>query len=326
MVPAPILSCDTLAAWRAAATPTGRPLALVMGSFELLHPGNLAALRAAGRAAAVVCAAVEPECESYAQAYGLAPPNVRAEILSHVRDVAAAVVLDPEGRALEQLRPYWLAGGAQPQATGALRRQARAGAERVIELPPIPLCRARAIAEAIQTERTPLAIPPTCCAPIPSREALEHCLATVRNNRQTLVTVNGCFDLLHIGHLRLLAYARGLGDALMVLVNDDASVRAYKGPTRPIFPIHARLQALQALRAVTLAVPFAGDHPLPLLEAIRPAIHVKGGSFEEARVRAERELLARWGGRIETHPLIAGYSTTHVVDRLAPSPASARMR
>ncbi|MCG2659839.1 MAG: adenylyltransferase/cytidyltransferase family protein, partial [Kiritimatiellae bacterium] len=126
-----------------------------------------------------------------------------------------------------------------------------------------------------------------------------------------LVTVNGCFDMLHLGHVCLLAQARNLGARLLVLVNDDDSVRTYKGAGRPVFPIRFRLHALNALDAVAKAYPFAGDNPLPLLATIRPDIHVKGGSFEETRVREERRLVESWGGRLEIIPLVEGFSTSN---------------
>ena len=106
-------------------------------------------MRAAGREAAVVCAAVEPEDTSHAPPYGLASQTVRTQGFSHVRGITAAVSLDPEGRTLERLRPYWLADCPVPPTASALRRQARAGAARVIELPPIPVCRARSIAAEV---------------------------------------------------------------------------------------------------------------------------------------------------------------------------------
>ena len=105
-----------------------------------------------------------------------------------------------------------------------------------------------------------------------------------------------------------------------MLVNDDDSVRTYKGAGRPIFPIRFRLQALNALDAVTMAYPFSGDNPLPLLATIRPDIHVKGGSFEETRVSEERRLVESWGGRLEIIPLVKGFSTTGVVQRMAEKP------
>jgi bifunctional ADP-heptose synthase (sugar kinase/adenylyltransferase) len=88
-------------------------------------------------------------------------------------------------------------------------------------------------------------------------------------------------------------------------------------PTRPILPAHARLQALGALRSVSLALPFSGNDPLALLAHLRPDVHVKGGSFEEARVRQERALVEGWGGRLAFVPLVAGHSTSRLVAALS---------
>jgi D-beta-D-heptose 7-phosphate kinase/D-beta-D-heptose 1-phosphate adenosyltransferase len=135
------------------------------------------------------------------------------------------------------------------------------------------------------------------------------------------VTVNGCFDILHIGHLRFLAAARAMGGALTVLINDDASVARYKGPTRPVFPEGFRSAALKALVSVDDVVMFAEDEPLAAIAAVKPDIHVKGGSFEPERVRHERELVARWGGRLVGTPLEEGFSTSSYIQKVLKSGA-----
>jgi D-beta-D-heptose 7-phosphate kinase/D-beta-D-heptose 1-phosphate adenosyltransferase len=146
----------------------------------------------------------------------------------------------------------------------------------------------------------------------PSRASDDLGLVTVAGDRP-LVTANGCFDVLHIGHVRFLNGARQLGHRLVVLTNDDRSVTRYKGPTRPVFPVGFRIAALEALRCVDQAVPFSDDNPLELIRRLQPDIHVKGGSFEPERVRAERELVEGWGGRLVCLDMVAGYSTSRYI-------------
>ncbi len=131
-----------------------------------------------------------------------------------------------------------------------------------------------------------------------------------------VVSVNGCFDILHAGHVATLERARGLGDRLIVLLNSDVSIRRLKGPARPYLEQDQRAAVLGALRAVDRVLVFDGDTPLPELAVIRPDIHVKGGSFVAERVEAERALLAGWGGRVELLPLVPGVSTTGIARRI----------
>jgi rfaE bifunctional protein nucleotidyltransferase chain/domain len=217
---------------------------------------------------------------------------------------------------LAQLRPFTLVDCSRHKTPSAIAKAARILAYKIVDLPQYKGCLTADIQKAIQDGRTPISIPDSVLPPLPDLHDLERFLAIGETGRP-LVTINGCFDLLHLGHVRLFAQAKRLGARLLVLVNDDDSVRTYKGAGRPIFPIRFRLHALNALDAVTMAYPFAGDNPLPLLATIRPDIHVKGGSFEELRVREERHLVESWGGRLETIPLVEGFSTTAVVKRMA---------
>ena len=190
----------------------------------------------------------------------------------------------------------------------------RALADSIVDLPPLSECFTQDISDRILHNATPVPLAPGTGDSRTGPADLAQ-LQAKREDR-ILVTVNGCFDILHLGHLRLLAQARRMGDELMVLINDDESVSAYKGPSRPVFPASFRLSALQALDSVALAYPFPGDNPLELLARIKPDIHVKGGTYEEERVRAERELLAGWGGRVEFCPLVEGYSTTDLINKV----------
>jgi len=147
-------------------------------------------------------------------------------------------------------------------------------------------------------------------------ERLSSRVAAWRWAQQTIVFTNGCFDILHIGHIRLLEQARRKGDRLIVAVNSDASVRRLKGPCRPIVGQEERARILAALSAVDAVVLFEEDTPLRLIEALRPDVLVKGGDYTEAQIVGAREVGA-WGGRVELVPLVPGTSTTRLIKRSA---------
>ena len=144
----------------------------------------------------------------------------------------------------------------------------------------------------------------------------------VRARGGRVVTTNGCFDLLHAGHLDTLEGARAQGDALFVLLNSDASVRRLKGEGRPFIEEADRIRLLQALRCVDHVVAFEGDTPHDLLRLLRPDVHVKGGSYDAERLAAERALITSWGGELVVLPLRPGRSTTALLARLEQAPVS----
>ncbi|HEY4900481.1 MAG TPA: D-glycero-beta-D-manno-heptose 1-phosphate adenylyltransferase, partial [Terriglobales bacterium] len=135
-----------------------------------------------------------------------------------------------------------------------------------------------------------------------------------RSRELQLVFTNGCFDLLHIGHIALLEKARRMGDRLIVAVNSDNSVRRLKGPDRPLVRERDRARILAALAAVDAVVVFDESTPLRLIEAIRPDVLVKGGDYCEDEVVGAAEVHG-WGGRVELVPLVAGCSTTSLIER-----------
>ena len=142
-------------------------------------------------------------------------------------------------------------------------------------------------------------------------------LAEVHRRRlagQTVVFTNGCFDLLHPGHVRLLRDAANLGDFLVVGLNSDASVRRLKGPSRPINPAEARAEVLSALKAVDAVTIFDADTPLELITAIRPNFLVKGGDYRPDQVVGRTEV-EEAGGRLVLIPLAEGHSTSTLVRR-----------
>lgn len=131
----------------------------------------------------------------------------------------------------------------------------------------------------------------------------------------TVVFTNGCFDILHPGHVDYLERARALGDCLIVGLNSDASVRRLKGVTRPINPQESRAWVLAALRCVDGVIIFDEDTPLELIQVVEPNILVKGGDWPVERI-VGREVVESRGGRVLSLPLLPGYSTTGLVEHI----------
>ncbi len=151
---------------------------------------------------------------------------------------------------------------------------------------------------------------------IVSREEATRRVAQARAAGRKVVFTNGCFDLLHAGHVRLLEQARSLGGFLALGLNSDASVRGLgKGPDRPLVPQELRAQVMAGLMAVDLVVIFDEPTPLELIKALGPEVLVKGGDWPvEAIVGADLVLAA--GGRVESLPLLEGLSTTALAAKI----------
>ncbi len=141
-------------------------------------------------------------------------------------------------------------------------------------------------------------------------------VAEWRSAGETIVFTNGCFDLLHIGHITLLEDCRRFGSKLVLGLNADASVSRLKGPTRPIVGERDRARVMAALAAVDAVVLFEEDTPVELIRALSPDVLVKGGDYTVETVVGHVEVLAA-GGRVEIVPTIAGFSTTHILQKLA---------
>jgi rfaE bifunctional protein nucleotidyltransferase chain/domain len=137
----------------------------------------------------------------------------------------------------------------------------------------------------------------------------------LRAEHRTVVFTNGCFDVLHAGHVEYLAWARTQGDALVVGLNEDESVRRLKGEARPIVPFAQRARVLLGLRSVDVVVGFAERTPEILLDRIRPDVHVKSDQYREEEL-PERSVVLRHGGRIALAPHVAGASTTDTIARI----------
>jgi rfaE bifunctional protein nucleotidyltransferase chain/domain len=136
-----------------------------------------------------------------------------------------------------------------------------------------------------------------------------------RAQHRCVVFTNGCFDLLHAGHVEYLAWARAQGDSLIVGLNEDQSVRSIKGESRPIVPFAARATVLLGLRSVDVIVGFGERTPEVLLDRIRPDVHVKSDQYREDEL-PERSVVLRHGGRIALAPHVARASTTDLIGRV----------
>ena len=139
-----------------------------------------------------------------------------------------------------------------------------------------------------------------------------------RAEGQQLVFTNGCFDIVHLGHIDYLEKARNLGNRLILGLNTDASVSCIKGPLRPVVNEYARARLMAALEFVDVVTFFGEPTPLELIEAIQPDILVKGDDYTVATIVGADFVLSR-GGRVETIALVPGYSTTKLIERLKQS-------
>lgn len=149
-----------------------------------------------------------------------------------------------------------------------------------------------------------------------TQEAAARWVRDLQAQGQKVVYTNGCFDLLHPGHVQYLEEARSLGDALIVGVNTDDSVaRLAKGPDRPVNPEGDRARVLAALAAVDRVVLFDEDTPLKLITALQPDVLVKGGDYRLEEIVGREVVLAR-GGQVLALPLVPGYSTTRLLDQI----------
>jgi D-beta-D-heptose 7-phosphate kinase/D-beta-D-heptose 1-phosphate adenosyltransferase len=136
-----------------------------------------------------------------------------------------------------------------------------------------------------------------------------------RARGQTVVFTNGVFDLLHPGHVRYLRHARALGDVLIVGVNSDRSVRANKGPSRPVLPEDERAEVVGALACVDAVVVFDDDTPQALVAALQPDVLVKGADWPADAI-VGRDIVEARGGRVVRVPVEPGYATTAIVEKI----------
>ncbi len=148
-----------------------------------------------------------------------------------------------------------------------------------------------------------------------SRDKLIVLVKKVQDSGHTVVFTNGCFDLLHPGHVHLLQSARRFGDLLIVAINTDASIRGLKGKGRPIYSEQERAFILSALACVDYVVLFHERTPIPLLEFLKPDVLVKGDHYTHHEV-VGWDVVEAYGGRVERAPIMEGLSTTGAIERI----------
>lgn len=146
-----------------------------------------------------------------------------------------------------------------------------------------------------------------------SATALARKISSKRRGQKYVFT-NGCFDILHAGHVTYLQQARAQGTQLIVALNDDASVRRLKGASRPINLLKDRLQVIAALESVDYVTWFAGDTALPEIKKIAPDVLVKGGDWPVDQIVGAREVLG-WGGEVKSLAFVRGRSTTRIIKK-----------
>jgi D-beta-D-heptose 7-phosphate kinase/D-beta-D-heptose 1-phosphate adenosyltransferase len=151
---------------------------------------------------------------------------------------------------------------------------------------------------------------------IKSRDELVPIRARLRRQGRTVVFTNGCFDLLHGGHVHLLRWAKARGDVLIVALNSDASVRRLaKGPGRPIFPLAERMEVLAAFEAVDYVTWFGESTPQKIIAALLPDVLVKGGDWGQGEIVGRAEVEAA-GGRVLRVPYLKGHSSTNIIETI----------
>ena len=143
----------------------------------------------------------------------------------------------------------------------------------------------------------------------------------LRRRKKKVVLTNGCFDLLHSGHVHLFQEAKKLGDVFIVAVNEDESVRRLKGKSRPIFTLEERLEILGAIEAIDFLTSFSDDTPQRVIAVLLPDILVKGGDWKPEEVVGRKEV-ERSGGRVVIIPYLEGRSSSEIIDRIFQSAES----
>jgi D-beta-D-heptose 7-phosphate kinase/D-beta-D-heptose 1-phosphate adenosyltransferase len=292
---------------------------------------DLAAYRDAG------VTAVKPNFEQAVALLGPAGTGARAEVVAELGGrildatgaAIAAVTLDREGavvlergsapyRTFARRSPDSRAAGAGDTFAAALALALAAGADT-----PSAAELASAAAGVVVAKRgTSLCSAEELRAALAGgtkvvrdRARLDGLLARHREEGRTVVLTNGCFDLLHRGHVTYLSRAKTLGDVLVVGLNSDASVARLKGPERPLTPLDDRAHVLAALSGVDLVVPFEEDTPVELVRAVRPDVFVKGGDYTREML-PEARVVEELGGRVELLPYVEERSTTGLIERI----------
>jgi rfaE bifunctional protein nucleotidyltransferase chain/domain len=150
------------------------------------------------------------------------------------------------------------------------------------------------------------------------RDVLKDTLEKLRQKGKKIAFTNGCFDILHVGHVRYLREAKKTADILVLALNSDSSVRSLKGEKRPLVPEKERAEILAALEFIDFVTIFSELTPLELINCLKPDVLIKGGDWPEEKV-VGREEIKKWGGRVIIIPEIEGKSTTNIVEKIKKS-------
>ena len=163
-----------------------------------------------------------------------------------------------------------------------------------------------------------LHVPATKGKRVTDIEELKQALSVLKSNNEKIVFTNGCFDLIHRGHIASLREAKSRGDCLIVAINDDTSVKNIKGESRPVCSLQNRIAVLEELNCIDWIVPFSEDTPLSLIQELKPDVYVKGGDYEKEKL-AEYDLVNSYGGEVVISPYVEGCSTTAIIDSILKS-------
>lgn len=150
---------------------------------------------------------------------------------------------------------------------------------------------------------------------IPSQDSLKNIVRDLKSKGKVIVFTNGCFDIIHVGHIKILFEAKKQGDILIVGINDDDSVKRLKGKDRPILPLSARQVILASIEAVDYVVPFSEDTPENLIKEIEPNVLVKGEDWPEDKI-VGADFVKSKGGKIVRVKLVEGFSTSNIIKKI----------
>ncbi len=144
---------------------------------------------------------------------------------------------------------------------------------------------------------------------------LRSIVTKAKSNNKTIVFTNGCFDLLHLGHIHLLREAKKLGDLLIVALNSDSSITKIKGPSRPILPETERAELLASLEMVDFVMVFSQPDPAEVIKALHPNVLVKGGDWTQDQIIG-KDTVEGHGGKVVALPFLSGHSSTMIIERI----------
>lgn len=151
---------------------------------------------------------------------------------------------------------------------------------------------------------------------ISNNDLITNLIEELRKNNLKIVFTNGCFDILHKGHVKYLSEAKKFGDILIVGINSDLSVKKIKGDKRPIIPLESRIEVLNAIKPVDFVILFEEETPLNIISLIKPDVHVKGGDYTIESL-PESKIILDYGGDIKIINLVEGFSTTNIINSIS---------